>query len=193
LYYFYGGIFMKKLLILLIFFVLVSGSAFAFDILSFPPPVEGGNILLDVGLGLRSTGYSGASWVIPPLFVQVEYALPVGVPISVGGLFTVSRYKYDFGGWLGGYTWSWTDITIATRANWHWGLNISWLDLYTGLSLGWTISMFDSTSSLFTGSDYSGFYTAFQAGAHFYFTQNIGAVAEIGHPYWLKAGLALKF
>ena len=183
---------MKKILLALVIFMIVSVSVFAdFDILSYPPPVKGGNIMIDAGLGLRGVGYSGAKWNIPPIFVQVEYALPVQVPISVGGLFAMYQYGYK---WSSTYKWTWTDMTIAARGNWHWGFDISWLDLYTGISLGYTISKWKSEPS-WSGSvsDYSGFYFGGQAGAHFYFTKNIGLDVEFGAPYWLKAGIALKF
>jgi hypothetical protein len=186
---------MKKLLVLLVLFVVVSGSAFAFNILSFPPPVEGGNVMIDLGLGYRSMGrtaglwvLSGAKWIIPPVFLQAEFALPVGVPISVGGMVTVCRYGWK--DWL-----TYTDITIAARGNWHWGFRANWLDFYTGISLGMVVGRYESTDwfgQTTTGTD-NEFFSAFQVGAHFYFAKNVGVVAEVGYPYWIKAGLALKF
>ena len=186
---------MKRIAFVLMALTMVGGSAFAFDIMSFPPRVEGGDIMVDAGIGLRSIGYTGANWVIPPIFVQGEYALPVGVPISVGGMLALSRYQYknqfDI---YNSTTWSWTDITIAGRANWHWGFDIDWLDLYSGMAMGYTISRTGNTGSFNIGlTDYSGFYYAFQGGAHFYFTDFIGAMAEVGYPYWIKVGVALKF
>ena len=183
---------MKKIILVFLIMAFAGGSVFAFDILSFPPPVKGGDIMIDAGIGLRALSYSGAKWVIPPVFAQVEFALPVGVPISVGGMFTLGKYEYLWSG-LYDSTWSWMDITIAGRANWHWGLDISWLDLYTGFATGYTISSFESSVSGHTGADYSGIFFSNQVGAHFYFTKNIGAMAEVGFPYWLKGGIALKF
>ena len=185
---------MKKILLTLLIFAIFGGLAFAeFDPLSYPPPVKGGNILADAGLGFRSTGYSSAKWKIPPIFIQAEYALPVGVPISVGGMFTICSYGYDYN-WGRKYSWKWTDMTFAARGNWHWGFDIDWLDLYTGIAIGYLYSKWDSDG---IGSgwdyDYSGVFFAFQGGAHFYFTDFIGAVVEVGYPYWIKAGVALKF
>jgi len=186
---------MKKLLVLLVLFVVVSGSAFAFNILSFPPPVEGGNVMIDLGLGYRGMGrtglygWGGSKWIIPPVFLQGELALPFGFPISVGGMLTVCRY-----GWRDWVTY--TDITIAARGNWHWGFRANWLDFYTGISLGMVIGRYEWTEWYYgqttTGTD-TEFFSAFQVGAHFYLTNNIGVVAEVGYPYWIKAGLALKF
>jgi len=185
---------MKKIVMVLLVLAVVGGSVFAFDPMSYPPPVKSGNVMLDLGIGLRSTGYSNANWKIPPLFVQAEYALPVGVPISVGGLFTISSYGYKWGPSNGNADWTWTDLTFAGRANWHWGFDVKWLDLYTGLSLGYTSSTYKSSNSAYdTGTNYSGFFFAGQLGAHFYFTNSVGVVAEFGYPYWFKVGLALKF
>ena len=44
-----------------------------------------------------------------------------------------------------------------------------------------------------SGGASSKFFWAFQVGSHFYFTRNIGAVVETGYPYWIKAGIAVKF
>jgi hypothetical protein len=46
---------------------------------------------------------------------------------------------------------------------------------------------------LITGDDNGGFFFNFQTGAHFYLTENIGAIAEIGVPYLLKIGVSFKF
>jgi hypothetical protein len=186
---------MKKLVLVLLVLAVVSASAFAFEILSYPPPLEGGgNIMIDVGLGLRYLGLTGHKMAMPPLFLNVEYALPVGVPISVGGGISVGMWKWSW--W--GYGYKVTYITPHVRANWHWGLDVPWLDLYTGMSLGADIAIVkwnESWMDNYRGSGMAGsrFYWAFQGGAHFYFSKYFGAVVETGWPYWLKAGLALKF
>jgi len=183
----------KKIVLVVLILVLAGSSAFAFDILSYPPPVKGGNVMLDLGLGLRAMGFSNASWKVPPLFAQVEYALPVGVPISVGGMFAICSYGYKWGPAHSNSEWTWTDMNFASRGNWHFGFDIDWLDLYAGLSLGYTYSRFHASGWDFGSTNYSGFFFAGQVGAHFYFTKMVGVVAEVGYPYWIKAGLALKF
>jgi hypothetical protein len=186
---------MKRLLLLLIVFIIGSAGAFAFDILSYPPPVSGGNILVDVGLGFTGAEYGSIS--VPPLRLSAEYALPVGVPISVGGFFAFHRNAYD--SYVG--EWAWNHFTIAGRANWHWGFNVSWFDLYTGIMLGYQINTFSFDGKAgYTGSywedlyaDDSHFLFSFQLGSHFYFTKTLGAFVEFGYPYWANVGLALKF
>jgi len=192
---------MKKLILVLAIAAIASAGVFAqdkessgggFSILSFPPPVEGGNILIDAGIGLMN--WHGYDLKIPPLFLQVEYALPVGVPISVGGLFSI----HSFGDEWQGINRRWTELVIVGRGNWHWGFNVKWLDFYTGLSLGYEFSIathrHKANGEIYHGGPtYDIFYWGLQAGAHFYFTKNIGLVVESGYPYFLKAGLAVKF
>jgi len=76
---------MKKFIFVLFVFSIVSGSTFAFDILSYPPPVNGGNVMVDVGIGLTAYGSTYGRISIPPIFLNVEYALSANAPISVGG------------------------------------------------------------------------------------------------------------
>jgi len=192
---------MRKLVLVIAIAAAVAAGGFAedkgssgggFNILSFPPPVQGGNIMLDLGLGLRN--YSN-DLIIPPLFIQAEYALPVGVPISVGGIFSFYQTGWD----SGPRSHRWTELIIAARANWHWGFNVNWLDFYTGLSLGYDISIADyklNGNKYDPGNlsrTYGGFDFGFLAGAHFYISKTFGFEVETGYPYYLKAGIALKF
>jgi tetrahydromethanopterin S-methyltransferase subunit E len=178
---------MKKLLLLLIVFIVGSAGAFAFDILSYPPPVNGGNILVDIGIGLISA--KDGDITIPPLRVSAEYALTAGVPISVGGLIAIHGSEYK--NW--GSKLSWLYFTFGGRANWHWGLDVAWLDLYSGIFLGYQVVSYDGPSYYEDHFDYGGFTPGIQVGAHFYFTDKLGAFVEFGHPYWASIGLALKF
>ena len=182
---------MKKAVLILLVFAVVTGSALAqgFDILSFPAPVQEGAIMLDLGLGMRALGLTGHTMSIPPLFIQGEFALPVGVPISVGAGFAFGQWKWSFFGL--GYKVMY--FTPHLRGNWHWGFNIPWLDLYTGMSLGWDVASVKWDGLTGSADARSRFFWGLQVGAHFYFSKNVGAMVESGYPYWIKAGLALKF
>jgi hypothetical protein len=187
---------MKKLLLLLVVFLIGSVGAFAFSFLSFPPPVKGGNVLVDAGIGFTRPAHGNLS--IPPLRLNIEYALPAGVPISLGGFFAFHRNAYN---WSGYGEWAWNHFTIAGRANWHWGFNVSWFDLYTGFMLGYQVNtnsyngVAGNTGSYWENyyTDASRFFFSFQLGSHFYFTKKFGAFVEFGYPYWANAGLAFKF
>ena len=174
---------MKKVLLVLLILVVVGMSAFAFDPLSYPPALGGGgNVLLDAGIGwwFGLGGFYGYSLGIPPIFVNVEYALPVEVPISVGGGIVFWQLK------AGSESLTW--VSVMGRANWHWGFDVPWLDLYTGVALGYNIV---TASAGLYGVSYGGFDYGGQAGAHFYFSDKVGAVVEVGYPI-SKVGVAFK-
>jgi hypothetical protein len=186
---------MKKLVLIMVVLATAAAGAFAFDPMSYPPPVESGDFLIDVTIGYAGAyGYtgSGTKMKIPPLGINVEYALPVSVPISVGGL--LAFYQY---GWENYYSYTWTYVFFGGRGNWHWNFDVDWLDAYTGVFIGYRYfkESYDGPKDYwgYTEAKYGGLAFGGQVGAHFYFTKNIGAVVEAGYPFLIKAGLALKF
>ena len=188
---------MKKLIFVLLIFAVVGISAFAdTDWLQYPPSVKGGDILLSAGIGYAGWGnYSGWKMSIPPIVITGEYCLPVGLPISVGGLFSISRYYWEY---LNTYKWTHTYVIVAGRGNWHWNFDVNWLDVYTGINLGYR-----SHSTSYSGPNdwysnaqswsYSGVYFGTQVGANFFFTDMFGVNVEVGWPIYIKAALAVKF
>ena len=182
---------MKKALLTVAALAAVTGTLPAFDILSYPPPVKGGNILVDLGVGIGIGYRTHGNVSIPALAADVECALPVGVPISVGGTVGIIQYKGDYTGT--NVTETWTYTFFGAKGNWHWGFNVQWLDLYSGLFLGYRY--FEGNVEgypNYLAPDYSNFAPGGQIGAHFYFTKNVGAIIEFGAPF-SKIGLALKF
>ena len=186
---------MKKIILVLLILAIVGGAAFAFDPLSYPTSLGGGgSFLIDTGIGFWYTNYPShyGKLSIPPLFLNVEYTLPVNFPISVGGGVSFSQWKFDR---FQFYDYTQTFITPLARVNWHWGFDISWLDLYTGVSAGWTqVSTVwgRSYGGSITPAGKSGFYVDPHVGAHFYFTDFFGAVVEAGYPFLVKGGVTLK-
>jgi hypothetical protein len=180
---------MKKLILALVVLVAAGGALFAFDPMSYPPPVDAGNILVDVGVGFAFNPGSG-SMSIPPISLDVEYTLS-RLPISVGGALGTFQYKKE---WSSTYTETFTYIVLGAKGNWHWGLDVDWLDLYTGLFLGYRYFSWDwdGPSGIRRKPSFGGLAFGGQIGAHFYFTKNIGAVVELGAPF-SRIGLAFKF
>jgi len=186
---------MKRVLFLFLAFVMAGGFAFSVDLMEYPPPLEGGNILVDAGVGYAFASGLGATIKIPPVVASAEYCLPTGVPISLGALAGFYQFEWRY---LGTASWveTWTYATFGARANWHWNIDASWLDLYTGAFVGYTYFKWSSDSRPYDGyiqPYYGGIDFGGQVGAHFYFTKHIGAVLEFGFPFAAKAGVALKF
>jgi hypothetical protein len=183
---------MKKLILALLVFALICGFAYAFDILSYPPPIEGGNVMVDAGIGLTTNGSTYGTVSIPPIFLNIEYALPANVPISIGGFATFYRYNYRV---IADSGWQYTFFTFSSRVNWHWGFDVNWLDLYSGLWIGYNVFSADWVGGGYgySAPGYGGFDFGFQVSSHFYFTDKIGLILETGYPFALKAGVALKF
>ena len=173
---------MKKFLLVLLILVVIGGAAFAFDPLGYPPPLDGGNFLLDIGAGLGYYGYdyNTGKFMIPPLYVSGQFALKP-IPLSVGGLVTFSARSWS------GYPYF--RIGVYALANWHFGFDVDWLDLYAGIILGANIGI--DTDPGWKGRSY--FDYGVHVGAHFYFSRAFGLQVEAGWPYWIKAGLAFKF
>jgi hypothetical protein len=183
---------MKRLLLLLLILFVVGGSVFA-DLSSYPPALgNGGAVMLDFGLGYPwySIFWSlvGARMGVPPIFLDAAFALP-NIPISVGLSTAFWQYKYS-----GYYTYRSNYLFIGTKADWHFGFDANVIDFYAGLTLGyrvhWWSSNYDSYLSYYS---YGGFDYGAHAGAHFYFTPIFGAMAEVGYPFIIKAGLSFKF
>ena len=187
---------MKRLFLFLLVLGVAGGFAFSADLMDYPPSLEGGNILVDIGIGyafLPTRLNSDPTMKIPPIVLSAEYCLPSGVPISVGAL--AGFYQCE---WTGGTNWAetWTFVTFGARANWHWNIDVSWLDLYTGAFFGYTLYSYINDGNPQIGHihpSYGGLSFGGQAGAHIYLSKHLGFVAEMGYPFVAKAGLALKF
>ena len=180
---------MKRALLFLLVFGVVGGFTFSADLMDYPPPLDSGNILVDVGLGYVFV--PDTTIKIPPIVASAEYCLP-SVPISVGGL--VGFYQYEKKAPKELWVETWTYVTFGARANWHWNIDVSGLDLYTGALFGYNyFTWFSDRPYGYVEPANSGLVFGFQGGAHFYFSEYVGVVAELGFPFLAKVGLALKF
>lgn len=185
---------MKKLVLLLLILVIVGGSAFAFDMLSYPPPLDGGGaVMIDMGVGWSYYGWI-YNWfgkvVVPPIFIDAAFALP-NIPLSVG--LSTSYYQYKYG--IYDYGWRSNFLFLGTKVDWHFGFPMEMMDVYAGITLGYRIHWYTGRYGYYYGTAYS--YSSIDygghVGLHFYFTPVFGAMVETGYPYLIKAGLSLKF
>jgi hypothetical protein len=189
----------KKAAALFFTVVVLCGSLSAFDIMSYPPSVEGGNIIVEAGAGISASTYSNWTGVIPPLFVDVDYLLPK-IPLSVGLGVSYSSYHWEYGSKKDAAIFE-TLLPIMLRAMWHWGFNTSRLDFYTGFTAGYQLAFLggedykdlkDAGWDSFIKSN-AGFYYSFGLGLRYYFgeAKKFGLKLEAGYPM-TKLGLSVK-
>jgi hypothetical protein len=157
-----------------------------------------GDKVLNLGLGLGSTLYSGSYYKsgIPPLSASLEFGVKDGVldkgSIGIGGYLGYSSHKWEYSGW----GWKYTNIILGVRGVFHYPL-VDKLDTYTGLLLGYNIA----TSKEFgvaSGYDYhassGGVAYSWFVGGRYYFSDSFAAFAELGVGVTIfNLGIALKF
>jgi hypothetical protein len=167
---------------------------------------EGTN-MINFGVGFGNLYYSGLGagydfTSTPALTVSLDHSFKkieeIQGTIGLGGLIgfqsSSSRYNNSFGY----YKYHWNNFILAPRASYHAGfINTDKFDLYGGIMLGVRIESVTYFSSygaadlnnygglVFTGGGF--------VGGAYYFTNSIGAFAELGYDIsYLKIGLALK-
>ncbi len=184
---------MKKILLLFVVVVLSLTQLVAQE-----STFEKGTKVLNLGIGLGSTLYSGTYYKssIPPISASFEVGvadniLEKGV-IGVGGYLGYSSHKWEYSGW----GWKYSNIIVGVRGNFHYPL-VNKLDTYTGLLLGYNISSSKEFGTP-TGYDYNassgGIAWSWFVGARYYFKDTFGVFAELGYGIaYLNLGVSLKF
>jgi len=155
------------------------------------------NIGVGLGGNLYSGGYYSGANKIPFISASFEHCLMDNLfndksSLGVGGILGFTQAKWD-----GGHGWGYksTNVVIGARGALHYAL-VDKLDTYAGLALGYNIVSWKwtGTGSNERGSGSSGLTYGFYAGARYYFTDAIGAFAEVGYGYTiLTLGLSFKF
>lgn len=157
------------------------------------------------GIGFGSSIGSHSGTQTPAISIQYEQGLwPLGSDgvISLGGYagYKAFQYKYDAGSV--NYKQNWNYTIIGARAAYHYtGLENEKIDVYGGLMLSYNILKYKfkdnsgSGSGIYNSGSYgsaAGF-TAY-AGGRYFFSNNLGAFAELGYGVsYLTVGLSLKF
>ncbi len=185
---------MKKILFLL------AGCAFASTHLSATEPTFlKGDKVLNIGLGLGSTLYSGTyySSQVPPVSASLEIAIVDGIAekgvIGVGPYVGFSSYKYQYMDW----GWKYSNIIIGARGSFHYPL-VEKLDTYAGVLLGYNIASSKEFGSSIPGYDYSysagGLVWSGYIGGRYYFSDSLAALLELGYGIaYINLGVAVKF
>lgn len=167
---------MKKLVLILLVLVVVGGSAFAFDIHSFPAPIEKGNLMITPMVGIGRYWWGGFALAIP---VAIEYALPINFALSVGGETGVAF------GFTGGDSFYGTAILVPIMAKvaWHPNFEVNKLDTYIALKMGVAISFLAGASEVVKGG--VGFAWGFDLGVRYFFTPKFSISGELGYDYYM--------
>lgn len=163
---------MKKIVLVLCILLLAGGTAFSFDLTTFPSPIQQGSLLISPTFNLGSYYYASAFAL--GITASVEYCLPISFALAVGGEAGV--------GFLVGYSESYLCIPIFARVSWHPNFEVNNLDTYLVLKLGYNISL----TQYYGG----GFSFGFAAGARWFFTPVIGVFGELG---WDRYGLKYDY
>lgn len=163
---------------------------------SYAQQFQKGTTVVNAGIGL-GTALGGLGKARPAISLSLDRGVwPVGGPgvISLGGYLGNTGYKYS----SGGYTAKWNYFIVGARGAYHYNgfSSVPKLDVYGGAMLGYNIVNYSSdgndvdiSNSYRSGIGFSGF-----LGGRWFFTERIGAYAELGYGVSvLNAGLAIKF
>jgi hypothetical protein len=185
---------MKKIILLFAVIALASGHLSAQDSYFLK-----GDKVLNLGLGLGSTLYSGTYYAsqIPPVSASLEIGvvdelIEKGV-IGVGPYVGYSSYKYEYMGW----GWKYSNIIIGARGSFHYPF-VDRLDTYAGVLLGYNIGSSKEFGDPIPGYDYSyssgGIVWSGFIGGRYFFSDAFAAMLELGYGIaYLNIGVALKF
>ncbi len=162
-------------------------------------PIEKGDKVLNLGIGLGSTLYTGSYYknTMPPVSVSLEVVVKDDLfdnkgAIGIGGYAGFAGTKYDYMGW--GYKYS--NIIIGPRGYLHYNF-LDKLDTYTGLLIGYNIvkaTEFGTATGWSYDASSSRPIWAWFAGGRYFFNDNFAGMVELGYGIaYLNVGVALKF
>jgi Outer membrane protein beta-barrel domain len=152
-----------------------------------------GDFVIGAGLGLGSvySTYGGSSVSVPVLFVKGDYCLREDLGpgnLGVGAIMGYGSQRIAF-----------TDVRInsfllGARGTYHMSDLVEQFDFYGGITLGAEIASVDYPSdAVDVGLSEGGMLGEIFVGAHYYFTDNIAAMAEFGFGISvLKLGISFK-
>ena len=164
-------------------------------------PFLPGDHVVNVGIGIGSTWYSGSGYntSFPPLSGTYEYGITELGPgiLGIGGYLGFSSYKWEDSYTGTTYGWKYSSTIIGARGNYHYNFYEK-LDTYAGLMLGFNIVSSKATGdwpSQYTSSaSSSSFAWSIYVGGRWYFTDSFAAFLELGYGItWLNIGVAFKF
>jgi opacity protein-like surface antigen len=187
---------MKKILACLLLFALVAGAASALDWMNYPDPISQGDFLITGGVGFGH--YPAGDMVIPPLWLSVEYALPIaGIPLAFGGFFTYAKSEWQpWSYWR--YEVEYTWYAFGGRVSYHPDLGVKKLDVYGAFDIGYYgVSVDDNFPPGYPKyhAESGSIYWGPNIGARYFFVPMFAAWAEAGYSSFafVKVGVTVAF
>jgi hypothetical protein len=169
--------------------------AVCMTIMTYAQPFQQGTTAINAGIGL-GTALGGLGTARPAVSLSLDHGKwavgGLGV-ISLGGYVGNTGYKYT----SVGYNAKWNYFVVGARGAYHYNgfENVPDLDVYGGVMLGYNIVKYSSNgndeylaNSYGSGIGFSGF-----LGGRWFFSDNIGAYAELGYGVsTLNVGVTFK-
>lgn len=158
-------------------------------------PFQQGTTAINAGVGI-GTALGGLGNARPAISLSLDHgSWSVGGPgvVSLGGYVGNTGYKYT----SAGYTAKWNYFVVGARGAYHYNgfESVPNLDVYGGVMLGYNIVKYssDGTDQSFANSYGSGLGFSGFLGGRWFFSDNIGAFAELGYGVsTLNAGVTFK-
>jgi len=152
-------------------------------------PFSEGTNALNVGVGFgASYAYLNSASATPAISVSFEHGFKQLGPGVLGFGVLAGYQSVSADGF-----YSSTDIAVVLRGAYHYPVTDAF-DAYGGVGLGYRRISFDSENSMIPFANVGSVFSAGFIGGRYFFTDNIGAFAELGYDQtYLKAGLSLKF
>ena len=159
--------------------------------------IKEGDLIVSASTGLMFTdlAYSvhDGYWYIPPLMVEVQYALPIWkLPFTFGGYAGLHAYGYSYDVWEDGKRktnkGSYWGLFFGAEAAYHMQMPPKNLDLYAVTRMGANLPFVKPGE--YWNPDFVQFGEAL--GANWFFNDTFGLNLEFGYPFG-KCGVTFKF
>lgn len=159
-------------------------------------PFGEGTNALNLGIGFGTTySYTGSVSASPAFSASFEHGFKQLGP-GVLGFGILAGYQSTSSDLGSGYKFTSSDVVVSLRGAYHYPVTDAF-DAYAGVGLGYrriSYSLEGGSSPFFALDNYGGVYSAGFIGGRYFFTDKIGAFAELGYDQaYLKAGLFVKF
>src|SRR5690554_4409526 len=178
---------MKKVIFITAMALLINSPIFA-------QQFQKGISAVNLGIGF-GTALGGLGTGRPAISGSFEYGMWEAGPgvISLGSYLGNTGYRYK----TADYTQKWNYTVVGARGAYHFhGLeSVPQLDPYAGLMIGYNIARYSVTGGYTGPNSYgSGLGYSLFFGAHWFFTNNMAAFAELGYGVSvINAGISFKF